>query len=73
MILSATKATRVPAAFRAVNQYQRDPGHPLERYARRAAARALSEQQVIPAMIDRIKTLFEANTEGASVQPQEAP
>lgn len=63
----------LPAAFRAVNQYENDSGHPLERYARRAAARALSEQQVIPSMIDRIKTLFEANTEGASVQPQEAP
>ena len=49
----------LPAAFRAVSQFEKDPGHPLERHARRSSARALSEQQVIPSMIDRIKTLFE--------------
>lgn len=48
----------LPAAFKAVKQWESDGGETLERYARRAAGRALREQQVIPAMIDRIKLLF---------------
>jgi len=48
----------VPAAFRAVQQFEKNPKEPLERHARRSAARALREHQVIPSMIDRIKSLF---------------
>jgi CRISPR-associated protein Cas1 len=47
----------VPAAFRAVKQAE-SAEEPLERCARRAAGRALHDQQVIPAMIERIKSLF---------------
>lgn len=49
----------LPAAFRAVREFEKHPDDPLERHARRAAARALTEQQVIPSMIDRIKSLFD--------------
>jgi CRISPR-associated protein Cas1 len=59
----------VPAAFRAVKQLETDGVDLVERYARRAAGRALQEQQVIPAMIDRIKALF-APTEAS---PGRAP
>lgn len=48
----------VPAAFRAVQQFEKNPKEPLERHARRSAARSLREHQVIPSMIDRIKSLF---------------
>jgi len=48
----------LPAAFRAVKQFETDPKEPLERHARRAAARSLRDKQVIPSMIDRIKSLF---------------
>ena len=48
----------LPAAFRAVNQFERNRSEPLERHARRCAGRALRDEQVIPAMIDRIKSLF---------------
>ncbi len=50
----------LPAAFRAVKLFEQRGEEPLERHARRAAGRALRERQVIPAMIDRIKALFEA-------------
>ena len=48
----------LPAAFRAVKQFEADASEPLERHARRFAARALREHQVIASMIDRIKSLF---------------
>jgi CRISP-associated protein Cas1 len=48
----------LPAAFAAVKRWEQDRRDPLERYARRAAGRALHEREVIPAMIDRIKELF---------------
>ena len=48
----------LPAAFRAVKQFERDTGEPLERHARRSAGRMLREDQVIPSMIDRVKNLF---------------
>jgi CRISPR-associated protein Cas1 len=48
----------LPAAFRAVRQFETNPNEQLERHARRSAARALQEKQVIPSMIDHIKTLF---------------
>lgn len=50
----------LPAAFRAVKQFEEKSSEPLERHARRSAGRALREHQVIPSMIDRIKSLFEA-------------
>jgi CRISPR-associated protein Cas1 len=49
----------LPAAFRAVRQWEQEKAEPLERYARRSTGRALQEGQVIPSMIDRIKALFE--------------
>lgn len=48
----------LPAAFRAVKQFETNPGEPLERHARRCAGRALRDGQVIPSMIDRIKSLL---------------
>jgi len=48
----------LPAAFRAVKQFETGGSEPLERHARRSAGRALRENQVIPSMIDRIKSLF---------------
>ncbi len=48
----------LPAAFRAVKRFEDNPGEPLERHARRTAGRSLKEEQVIPAMIERIKALF---------------
>lgn len=50
----------LPAAFRAVKQFEEKSSEPLERHARRSAGRALREHQVIPSMIDRIKSLFDA-------------
>ena len=50
----------LPSAFRAVKQFELDPSQPLERHARRSAGRALREHQVIPSMIDRVKSLFGA-------------
>lgn len=49
----------LPAAFRAVKQFELIPNEPLERHARRSAGRALRDHQVIPSMIERIKSLFE--------------
>jgi CRISP-associated protein Cas1 len=48
----------LPAAFRAVKEFQVKDDEPLERHARRSAGRAVREHQVIPSMIDRIKALF---------------
>jgi CRISPR-associated protein Cas1 len=48
----------LPAAFRAVKRFEQNRSQPLERYARRCAAYAFRDGQVIPAMIDRIKSLF---------------
>lgn len=46
------------AAFRAVRLSELRPQEPLERHARRTVGRLLEEADVIPAMIDRIKSLF---------------
>lgn len=50
----------LPAAFRAVKQFEENSSEPLERHARRSAGRALREKRVIPAMIERITGLFGA-------------
>jgi CRISPR-associated protein Cas1 len=63
----------LPAAFRAVKQLESGEDDSLERCARRAAGRALHDQQVIPAMIDRIKTLFaptDTGTNDAAAAPE---
>lgn len=49
----------VTAAFAAVKKHQERPHIPLERHARRAAGLSLREKKVVPAMIDKIKTLLE--------------
>ena len=48
----------IPAAFRAVRQFESDPSQPLERHARRWAGRSLHDDKVIPSMIDAIKALL---------------
>lgn len=62
----------LPAAFRAVKQFEEKSSEPLERHARRSAGRALREHQVIPSMIDRIKSLFgdKEAAEKAQTEPQ---
>jgi CRISP-associated protein Cas1 len=65
----------LPAAFRAVRQFEAEPKEPLERHARRSAAQALRDQQVVPSMIDRIKALFpgdDADRKDVSPAPGEA-
>lgn len=52
--------TTLPIAFQAVKATDHEPAVPLERHVRRIAGRAFREQAVIPGMIDRIKTLFDA-------------
>lgn len=49
----------LPAAYRAVKQMESEGIDSLERCARRAAGRALRDQQIVPSMIDRIKALFD--------------
>lgn len=50
----------LPVAFEAVKAAEKDPTVPLERLVRRIAGRAFRDQGLIPGMIDRIKTLFDA-------------
>ena len=49
----------IPCAFRAVRQVQARPAENIERVTRRLTGDALAREQVIPAMIERIKRLFE--------------
>jgi len=51
----------LPIAFTAVNDFEKRGNQPLERIVRRLAGRAFQQQKLIPAMIDRIKDLFDAN------------
>lgn len=51
-------------AFAAVGECQRDIRLPLERTTRRLVGRAIKEKGVVPAMIDRIKGLFDAHDGG---------
>ncbi|MDG5497349.1 type I-E CRISPR-associated endonuclease Cas1e [Niveispirillum sp. BGYR6] len=50
----------LPIAFQAVKAAEKDATVPLERQVRRIAGRAFRDQGLIPGMIDRIKTLFDA-------------
>ena len=54
----------LPAAFEAAREAERRTGDTIERLARRATGRLLREKRVIPAMIDRIKELFDADDRG---------
>jgi len=49
----------IPCAFRAAKQVRDHPADSIERTARRLTGRALSDEKVIPKMIDRIKALVE--------------
>jgi CRISP-associated protein Cas1 len=49
----------IPCAFRAAKQVAANPVDNIERVTRRLTGEALARQQVIPAMIDRIKALIE--------------
>jgi len=53
----------LPSAFKAAQIVQRRPTEPIERITRRLVAERLRRDGVIPAMIDRIKNLFEAKEE----------
>ncbi len=50
----------LPIAFQAVKAAEKEPTVPLERHVRRIAGRAFRDDGLIPAMIDRIKSLFDA-------------
>ncbi len=51
----------LPVAFGAVREHLRTPAVPFERIARKLSGKTLREKRVIPAMIDRIKDLLNAN------------
>ena len=48
----------MPCAFKAALAAQKRPGDSIERLTRRSLGERLRRDQVIPAMIDRIKALF---------------
>ena len=54
----------IPCAFRAAKRVTQRPGENIERVTRRLTGQALISDQVIPAMIDRIKSLFDEPAEG---------
>lgn len=54
----------VSCAFKAVASAAKRPGDGIERLTRRIVGERLRRDAVIPAMIDRIKTLFEPAAEG---------
>jgi len=49
----------IPCAFRAAKQVQDCPADNMERVTRRLTGRKLSDEKIIPKMIDRIKSLLE--------------
>lgn len=72
----------VPTAFRAAKAARADPKLTIERLARRMAGEALRKRDVIAAMIDRIKALFDddadsavgpSRKDGKSAPPREPP
>ena len=56
-------AVTVPCAFRAAKRAAERPEENIERVVRRSVGRALARERVIPAMIDRIKSLFAEQAE----------
>ena len=65
----------IPAAFKSARAALENPSISIERHTRRATGKMLREEDVIPKMIDRIKTLFEdiSPTEQASTGPNPRP
>jgi CRISPR-associated protein Cas1 len=49
----------IPVAFRAAKEHLMHPDRPLDQLVRRGAAEAFRRQKIIPAMIERIKELFD--------------
>ena len=54
----------VPCAFRAAKRVAEQPAENIERVSRRFTGQALAREQVIPAMVDRIKSLFDERPSG---------
>lgn len=63
----------IPTAFTAARDWTRKPARPLEAMVRRGCAAAMRRRGVIPAMIERIKTLFEPEGEDGQPQGRGAP
>ena len=55
----------IPCAFRAAKHVAERPDENIERVTRRLTGRELARKQVIPAMIERIKSLFAGKTDEA--------
>jgi CRISPR-associated protein Cas1 len=55
----------IPCAFHAAKQVTRQPNRNIERVTRRLTGETLAKDQVIPAMIERIKSLFDNDTANA--------
>ena len=53
----------IPYAFRAAKRVTEHPTENIERVTRRLTGQALTQEQVIPSMIDRIKSLFDEQAE----------
>ena len=54
----------IPCAFRAAKRVSQQPGENIERVTRRLTGETLVREQIIPAMIDRIKSLFDEPSDG---------
>lgn len=54
----------LPIAFQSVKSWQKKPEIELERYVRRTAGARMRREGIIPAMIDRIKELFDGHDSG---------
>ena len=52
----------IPCAFRAAKRVAERPDENIERLTRRLTGEALAREHVIPAMIERIKALFEESS-----------
>ena len=52
----------LPVAFAAAKQAAAEPQHTVDRLVRKRAATTFRNENVIPSMIDRIKTLFDPDT-----------
>lgn len=53
----------IPCAFKAAKRVNDRPGENIERVTRRLTGKALADRQIIPEMIERIKTLIEGREE----------
>ena len=66
-------AILLPAALKSAKDVMIDPSLNIERHTRRTTGAMLRTEQVIPKMIDRIKTLFEDIVPLEEAPAQEAP